>query len=74
MAKLALADEAKALSVRECVLLLCVASDKEWAKAGITGPTVTAVVVKGLIDKDATGALTLTDRGRTVVRAMLPEL
>jgi hypothetical protein len=29
---------------------------------------------KGLIDRDAAGALTLTDRGRAVLRAMLPDL
>jgi hypothetical protein len=32
------------------------------------------MVVKGLIDRDTAGALTLTDRGRAVLRAMLPEL
>jgi hypothetical protein len=32
------------------------------------------MVVKGLIDCDAGGALTLTDRGRAVLRAMLPDL
>ena len=32
------------------------------------------MVVKGLIDRDAAGVLTLTDRGRVVLRAMLPDL
>jgi hypothetical protein len=32
------------------------------------------MVVKGLIDCDADGALALTDRGRVVLRAMLPDL
>jgi hypothetical protein len=32
------------------------------------------MVVKGLIDRDAGGALSLTDRGRAVLWAMLPEL
>jgi hypothetical protein len=35
---------------------------------------VTGVVVRGLIDRDAGGALTLSDRGRSVLRAMLPDL
>jgi hypothetical protein len=32
------------------------------------------MVVKGLIDRNASGALTLTDRGRALLRAMLPDL
>jgi hypothetical protein len=35
---------------------------------------VTAIVVKGLIERDAAGRLTLTERGRAVLRAMLPDL
>ena len=35
---------------------------------------VTGVVVKGLIDRDVGGALSLTDRGRAVLRAMLPDV
>jgi hypothetical protein len=68
------ADEAQALSVRERVLLLCVASETNWVQAGIAGEIVTAMIVKGLIERDAAGQLSLTDRGRAVVRAMLPEL
>jgi hypothetical protein len=59
------AEAAKALAVRERVLLFCAASGSE---------TVTAVVVKGLVERDAAGALALTDRGRAVLRAMLPDL
>ena len=40
----------------------------------MTGETVTAVMVKGLIDRDTAGVLALTDRGRAVLRAMLPDL
>ena len=40
---------AEALSVPERILLFCVASKTEWERAGITGATVTAMVVKGLI-------------------------
>jgi hypothetical protein len=75
MAKLTMpAEAAKALSVRERVLLFCAASGTDWVHAGVTGETVTAMVVKGLIERDAGGALALTDRGRAVLRALLPEL
>jgi hypothetical protein len=40
------ADEAQALSARERVLLLCVASETNWVQAGIAGETVTAMIVK----------------------------
>jgi hypothetical protein len=75
MAKLSMpAEAAKTLSVRERVLLFCAASGTEWLHAGVTGENVTAMVVKGLIERDAGGALSLTDRGRAVLRAMLPDL
>ena len=32
------------------------------------------MVIKGLIERDAEEALTLSDRGRAVLRAMLPDL
>jgi hypothetical protein len=35
---------------------------------------VTAMVVKGLISRDAAGVLALTDRGPAVLRAMLRDL
>jgi hypothetical protein len=38
-----------------------------------TGARLTALIVKGLISRDAGGALALTDRGRAVLRAMLPD-
>jgi hypothetical protein len=57
MAKLAMpADAAKALSVKERVLLFCAASDTYWGHAGITGEIVTTMIVKGLIERDALGA------------------
>jgi hypothetical protein len=62
------------LGVPERVLLFCVASYTDWQKAGITGATITAMVVKGLLERDAVGTLTLTDRGRAVLQAMLSEL
>ena len=75
MAKLSMpAEAAKALSVRERVLLFCAASGTDWLHAGVTGENVTAMVVKGLLERDAAGAITLTDRGRAVLGAMLPDL
>jgi Mn-dependent DtxR family transcriptional regulator len=32
------------------------------------------MVVKGLVERDTGGHLALTDRGRAVLRAMLPDL
>jgi hypothetical protein len=40
----------------------------------VTGEKVTAMVVKGLVERDVAGARALTDRGRTVLRTMLPDL
>jgi hypothetical protein len=37
------------LSTPERILLFCIASGTEWAQAGVTGATVTAMVVRGLI-------------------------
>jgi hypothetical protein len=75
MAKLTTPPQtAEALSVRGRVLLFCAATETDWLHAGVTGETVTAVMVKGLIDRDTAGMLTLTDRGRAVLRAMLPDL
>jgi hypothetical protein len=68
------AEAAKALSVRESMLLFCVGSGLDRTKAGINNAVVADVVVKGLADRDAGGALSLTDRGRAVPRAKLPDL
>ena len=56
------------------MLLFCAASGTDWLHAGVTGENVTAMVVKGLLERDAAGAITLTDRGLAVLRAMLPDL
>ena len=47
------AESVKARSVRERVLLFCAASGTDWVHAGVTGEIVTAMVVKGLISRDA---------------------
>jgi hypothetical protein len=61
------------LSVPERVLLFCLASGTEWAEAGITGATVTAMVVRGLVERDSAARLTLTRDGRAVLDALLGE-
>jgi hypothetical protein len=68
------ADAATALTVPERLLLLCVASGIDLKHAKIAEQVAIEVVVKGLIDRDAEGHLALTDRGRVVLRAMLPDL
>jgi hypothetical protein len=72
MAKPSIPDTT-ALGVREHMLLFCVASGTDWQRAGVTGETVTALVVRGLLVRDAKGRLTLTDEGRAALRALLPE-
>jgi hypothetical protein len=61
------------LRIPERILLFCIASKTEWERAGITGATVTAMVIKGLIERDAVGELTLTKQGRVVLAALLME-
>ena len=39
--------------------------------AGITGMTVTAMIVRGLIQRDPAGRLWLTKEGRAVLAALL---
>ncbi len=70
MAKPPIPDIAS-LGVRERILLFCVASGTDWQRAGVTGETVTALVVRGLIVRDGDGRLTLTSRGRVVLRGLM---
>ena len=75
MAKLKMpADAATALSVPERLLLLCVAAGIDFKHAKVAERFATEAVVKGLVERDTGGTLTLTDRGRVVLRAMLPDL
>jgi hypothetical protein len=58
--------------VPQRVLPFCVASNTDWRKVGITSPTVQLAIIKNLIDRDETTAhLKLTDRGHTVLAALL---
>jgi hypothetical protein len=63
--------QAAALNIPERLLLFCIASKTEWARAGITGATATAMVVRGLIERDAAGELALTKQGRAILAALL---
>ena len=75
MAKLTMPDEAaNALSMRERMVLFCVASGTDLQHIRSSGAAVTGMVIKSLISRDGEGVLTLTDRGRAVLRAMLPDL
>jgi hypothetical protein len=47
--------------------LFCIASKTEWERAGITDAAVTAMVIKGLSERDAAGKLALTKQGRAVL-------
>jgi hypothetical protein len=51
------------LTVQERVLLFCLGSGTEWAQAGVTGATATAMLVRGLAERDASGRLALTPQG-----------
>jgi hypothetical protein len=62
-----------ALTARERTLLFCVDSGTDWQRVGITGETVTALIVKGLLVRHAAGRLALTDAGRAALRALLRE-
>ena len=63
-------NAAAGLTVRQRMLLFCIASGTDPYHAGIANETVTAARLNGFVDRD----LALTDRGRAVLRAMLPDL
>jgi len=60
------------LTVPERLLLFCLASDTDWAKAGVTHATAQHMLVRNLVERDqgATRFL-LTEQGRSVLAAML---
>jgi hypothetical protein len=59
------------LAVSERVLLFCVASGTDWERVGITGPMVTAMIVRGLIQCGPGGQLSLTKKGRAVLKELI---
>jgi hypothetical protein len=68
------AETAAGLTVHQRILLFCAESGTIWQRAKFNRTAVNPMVVRGLISRDAAGHLALTDRGRAVLRAMLPDL
>jgi hypothetical protein len=48
------------LTIRERLLLFCVASSTDWQRTGVSGEIVTAMILTGHIVRDALGRLALT--------------
>jgi hypothetical protein len=64
---------AASLTVPERVLLFCLASDTDWAKAGVPPITVQHLLVRNLVERDYAGHLSLTDQGKAVLAALLKQ-
>jgi hypothetical protein len=65
-------EDAEPSIVPERILLLCLASDTDWQKAGVTHATAQHVMVRGLIERDhAATRYAMTDQGRAVLGALL---
>jgi hypothetical protein len=58
------------LSTPERLLLFCVASDAEL-EAGVAKSTIAAMVIRGLIERDPLGRLSLTKQGRDTLDALM---
>jgi hypothetical protein len=62
---------AEDLAVPERILLFCIDSGIDWQKASsVTGATVAAMLLRGLVECDAVGRLTLSGEGRAAVRVL----
>jgi hypothetical protein len=60
------------LTVPERILLLCIDTGGDWRKASrVTAATVAAMVLKGLVERDAAGRLSLSGEGRAAVEVLL---
>jgi hypothetical protein len=73
MAKTPTAESIAAeLTVPERLLLFCLASSTDWAKAGVAHATAQHMMVRGLIERDqAASRFALTEQGRAVLAALL---
>jgi hypothetical protein len=60
---------AASLTVPERVLLFCLASGTDWAKAGVPAITVQHLLVRNLAERDDASHLVLTEHGRAVLAA-----
>jgi hypothetical protein len=67
-------DDASSIAAQlhapERVLLFCLVSGTEWAQAGVTGATATMMLVRGLVERDSTGGLKVTPKGREVFKVL----
>jgi hypothetical protein len=63
--------QAQALSIPARLLLFCVATRTDWERAGIPRATLTTMVVRGLIERDVAGGLTITNQRRATLMALL---
>jgi hypothetical protein len=62
---------AASLNVSERLLLFCIATDSDWAGAGITNATVRFLEVIKLVEpKPAAKGFILTERGHAVLAAL----
>jgi hypothetical protein len=67
-----LQNVAEGLSVPERILLFCIASGTDWQNnADVTRATIAATLLKGLVERDAAGQLTLSGEGRAAVGILL---
>jgi hypothetical protein len=68
------AVSAETLSVRERILLFCLASGTRWHRAGVTEHTVLNMVAKGMVDREAGAQPSLTRRGRDTLVTLLESI
>jgi hypothetical protein len=62
---------AASLNVSERLLLFCIATDSDWAGAGITNATVRIMQVINLIEREPGATrFTLTEQGHVVLAAL----
>jgi hypothetical protein len=60
------------LTVPERILLFCIDSGTDWQKSSrVTDATVAAMVLRGLVECDAVGRLSLSGEGRATVAVLL---
>jgi hypothetical protein len=68
-------DDASSIAAQlhapERVLLFCLVSGTEWAQAGVTGATVTMMLVRGLVERESNGGLKMTPKGREVFKVLI---
>jgi hypothetical protein len=62
------------LTVPQRMLLFCLASGTDWAKAGVTRTTVQHLLVRNLVARNYATQLVLTEHGRAVLAALLRSL